>query len=424
MGLNFDCQLQVLEVLDIASLVSLYETNKRLSSLVEYVIQQKFAKKSVTIVTPFANNEFYDQTEINDSITINDFRLASKVLKYFGHLIVHLELDFPSTDNQIEEIEELVNLHCSNTLTELIVRADNGDIFRSMTRPFQKVENIRLKKHIKNLCNKLLNFSDLFPSLRRLNFVYVKVSDTRCIEQIFPNLEHLQIDVNHFETSEYFTEPVLERFMQKNRHIRSLTLQLVTPSVLKLVAENLPELEYLEVQHYYETNDTNNSIHFGKVKRFVMKQSSFSAPNNVIFDELMDLHIDGLPKYCRRWFQFIEMHPQLQRIEVTGRDLNASDIMRMAHSHFNVSEISLHSSGNVDSHDIAYLIKHTNLQSIILKESVLIKRKYHDCHNSTSNYLRDDQISIERTLRQFFGDKWNVNENHSEIIIQKRNGKY
>lgn len=424
LDINSDCILTVMELEDVATLISLYETNKKLSSLVDYVMQQKLAKKSVKIVTPNTANS--DQAEKDDSITIDNFVVASKMLKYFGKYIMRMELDFPTTDNQTEEIEELVNLHCSQTLFELIVRADNGDIFRSMTKPFQKVENILLKKHIKSLCNNVLNFNDLFPNLRSLNFVYVKVSDTRCIEQEFPHLEHLSIDVNQFETYEYFTVPVLERFMQKNTHLKSVSLQLVWPSVLKLVAENLPELESLEIVHYYETNETHENIQFEKVHTFKMKQSSFSAPSNVTFDELKELIIDGCPTYCHRWLQFIEKHPKLQRLTVIDRDLSTSDIIILANSRFNVNEISFHSNGNIDGDDIAYLIKQTNLQKITMKQSVLKKGKCHDCHGA-DNSLQDDQNSfksIKNTLQHFLGYNWDVRENDEEIIIQKNQDSY
>lgn len=214
--------------------------------------------------------------------------------------------------------------------------------------------------------------------------------------------------------------------MQKNPHIRSLSLQLAYPRVLKLVAQNLPELESLSLEHYYETSETQGNIRFEKVKSFSMQQSSFSAPNNVTFNELTELRIDGLPKYCRRWFQFIEKHPNLQRVEVVKRDLSASDVMRLANSRFNVSEISFHYGDDVDGDDIAYLIKQTNLQSIILKESISHKANCHDCH-SANNYFQDDKISlksIKNTLRQSFGDKWNARENNSEIIIEKNKDKY
>lgn len=434
MELNIDCQLIILELTDLSTLISLSETNKHLQHLVEYTLRHKFAKKCVAIVNPFAKDDFDDQVEIHNCVAINDFELASKVLTSFGHLIVSLELDFPTTDNQIEEINALVNLYCSKTLTELVVRADNGDIFRSMTKPFQKVENILLKKHIKSLCNKMMNFNDLFPALKRLNFVFIKVSDTRCIEQIFPYLEHLRIDINQFETFEYFTEPVLERFMQKNPHIRSISLQLVTPSVLRKVANTLNELEFLEIEHYYESSDVDYKIHFKNVTKFVFRESRYSAPSNMIFDELMELQIDAKPEKCTRWFQFIESNQNLQKIDVVGRDLSVTDIIRLTHSNLNASEISFYSDKDVTSEDIAYLIEGSRLQKVTLKKRISDKYRYlgNVMTTKSSNKKKNfdgkyDQKSVEAiksTLKQFFGEKWKVKENISEIFLQKRKEKH
>lgn len=83
--LNMDSQLEILQLADLPSLLSIAEVNEQIGKLVAEIYQEKYASKTVGIAEHNRKNQ--DVIVHLDSIQIDKFDVISKFFKNFGHLI-------------------------------------------------------------------------------------------------------------------------------------------------------------------------------------------------------------------------------------------------------------------------------------------------------------------------------------------------
>lgn len=147
MDVNDDCQLIILDKLGVRALVSMAESNTRFLHLAKEIFRCKYSKRTFKITNTFET----DQDEVYETSTIVrivHFEMAQKILKYFGHLIENLDVTYWLTRDKgkkSNEISELINLYCSESLIDLVVFKDlRLKFFENMERPFKKVENLKL----------------------------------------------------------------------------------------------------------------------------------------------------------------------------------------------------------------------------------------------------------------------------------------
>lgn len=274
----YDCQLSICEELDLPKLLTLTETSKQFIPIVENILRRRFLKKSVTIVGLYPNGEnispkFYTRETVND-IRIQHFETATKLLKQFGNLIKNLRIEhYFMPTNELKLIYQLVNLHCSQTLTELYMDNDVEDVLAEFTVPFKHVQSVTLAGIFKRLNNAKLVFGKMFPQLRRLTLKTGSVLDRSWVDQTFQHLEHLHVNVwTYGEVVGCFSESVLERLFSTNPHIKSLELGNATPKVLKMLLEKLTKLEKLDLFSFAESESIveNPDFHFENLKRFTV----------------------------------------------------------------------------------------------------------------------------------------------------------
>lgn len=303
MDLNVDCQLLILEQMGMSALIALAETNKFYSKLIPSVLKPRFVTKT-----------FIDQIdgyihETDESIRVESLTAILKVLKHAGHLMRNLIFEQSLLKSaMVKTIQKRINLYCAETLTHFHVVYAFQISFDEFTTPFQKVEKVVLNGKFQNLSNEVLNFSEIFPTMQSLTLSSANISNTNWVDQSYPQLKHLNIHAwNTYGLPKHFMEELAAKLFKNNPQIQNLELDKVSPKLLKLVADELPQLDRLGIEHYDEGSLDQESyqFRFKTVKVFKMHLGVHSMPSNIVFENLEEFQTDAHPDGCSRWFQFI-----------------------------------------------------------------------------------------------------------------------
>lgn len=408
---NVDCQLLIFESLDLPDLISLTETNKIFLPLVKYVLRRRFAKKSITITGLYPNGEriraeFYvRETEVN--IRIQHIVIASKVLTYFGYLIQNLRIEhYFLPKDELISLYKLVSLHCSETLTQIHLNNELEDVFTEFSKPFKRVENVSLSGGFERLYNSQFSFNELFPAMRRLCLGDSNVFDMNWVDQKLPNLEHVSINIwITYSIPGCFNETIVERLFKANPHIRSLDLDYVSPNMLKLVSDELKNLETLRIAHYdMSLDDGSKSLYFEHLKSFTMELGTHSMPQRITFGNLEVFKTDATPEDCYRWVEFIERDKNVKKLQVNAFLMN-DEILRLATATSNLEEVLIMCESDIESESVVKLIKH-------FKQLKKLDLKMRDT-NSTD--------MIMNILRPTFETDWFIsNDIENNVILKKK----
>lgn len=410
MDLNADCKLLILEKLDLSELISVSELNNHLSLLVENVLRCRLAGKLVVLPGPYTMfSSRSDELPPENSVIIEEFPLASKVLKNYGHLISSIKIDnFYMPLNSAKTIYKLINLHCSETLTELHISNTLTNIFDAFEKPFKIVENLLLEGSFDKLDNSNYGFNELFPSMRFLKCGVMSTYNTKWINNRFEHLEYVHAHLND-QASVYagrFRAYELEQLIRSNPQIKNLTLKYVNPKLLKFIADQLPRIENLQLENYDEFNDNgveSYCFHFEHMKSFSMRSSSHSMPVNISFGNLLSMHVNSCPVICSRWIEFVERSRSLKKFSRIS--ITKAEILRISSANLNFNEISFECDEDIQPNDIVGLIEGVkDLKKIILK--------------IRSGWILNEMVDV---LGKIFYEEWNINVFGLSVCLQRIN---
>lgn len=183
--LNADCQLQIFDQLDLPTLLSLAELNSEFSKLAAEIYRRKYRYKSVKI----QENWFSDEMEIYEfekTIQIENFDLVETMFKHFGEFILDVNINFGKII-KYKDIIRFVN-HNSNSLKKLQLEMYGEKVFDGIEKPFANVEHVCIVGEYDRLGNDNLNFSAIFPKMRRLILKDSRVTNRTSIDLEFPHL--------------------------------------------------------------------------------------------------------------------------------------------------------------------------------------------------------------------------------------------
>lgn len=169
------------------------------------------------------------------------------------------------------------------------------------------------------------------------------IDNPEAIVGVFPNLELVSLRCFHLNDPNHLSEEQFPKLLKKNPKIHSLTLNYVNRALLKIVNDNLPNLESLELQIYNpaENFDAGETIEFENVKKFTIIHSSVSAPRNIEFRNLLEFSTTGTPFFCNRWIELIEKTPSLEVISVKTNNIYNEQFERLAAATSNLTEIAI-----------------------------------------------------------------------------------
>lgn len=155
---NEECKMSNLEKLSFDELINSAQLNEYCKYQANIVFKQNYGHIQVKI----------SATQLPNS---NDIHLIApdkveEVLKTVGHSIERLALNYNGID--YKTVEQLIDEYCADTLKELEIEISHTKPFTGMQKTFKNVESFILRGSLNGLNDKSLDFSKVFPKLRRL----------------------------------------------------------------------------------------------------------------------------------------------------------------------------------------------------------------------------------------------------------------
>lgn len=352
----------IIEKCEIIDLISLAETNKHLQFLVKNVFRRLYSSRTIQFVTPFRvqTGTTYEAEEQYNQIFIDTYETAIKVLKHFGPLIGSIKLDMTRFDDKFISLNNLISYQCADTLKSLEFNTHDNGVFDHFVKPFAVLETLTLYGGFQSLHSDALNDVDLFPTLCSITLINVDFKDKTCIDRNFPHLEKAYIDIHH--SAHRLNKESVAKLIKKNPQIKQL--QLIHPmiSLLNHIAEDLHQLESLELVFYQEIdlNFVEYDIHFDSVKRLKMSGGFFSMPINTTFGNLVEFETDAKPDYCQRWMEFIEQSNCLEIIRLNDRHLSRDEFTRLTNANVNLMAFYPKCETNINIENIFEFIERNN----------------------------------------------------------------
>lgn len=351
MDLNEDCQVLIVEHLETKDLLSLADAINTPLNAIEYVFKRRCEQKTVQLLQ-IHGNSIAAQFDAAKKICVSGFAIILKLFRSFGHLIKDLQIIMSLTDpnsreNKIPEIFQLINAHCSDSLTSFTIY-NSGNIvvsFEEFKTPFERVTNIDLKGSFYSLNSSNLSFQEIFPALQELTINrFFQLDDKSSLEVNFPHLETLNAHIwtLNYEKRGKFDGETCEKFIQNNRQIREITLIDATRNVLKSMADQLPNIDYIKLKNYKEDENDNEpiAIHFRNLKMLIIdRENGVSLPARLTFDQLEVFSTGTYNIFCDRWLHLVNTQNTLKVLKVE-RNLVLSDFAQLAN--VNSSLVEMH----------------------------------------------------------------------------------
>lgn len=425
MDLNLDCQMLIMEQVDIFSLISLFETNKHFHALAIDIFQRKFSKKTLKYVTSFGGVTEIDRStpaslnsiftrrfgvlSPDDSIiTINHFETFLKALKYFGHMISALKFKMSQYDPNRNEMKEIIKDHDWSTLIRLEIDSDDEQLFNYFTKPFANVEHLSLAGHFDRLNNSAFSLNELFPAIRSLSFGDIEVTNPNSIACEFQHLKDLQLIIDDHEDLERIPEVEFQNLIKKNAQIESMQIDHGDIQFLKFVSDELKNLEILTLlwyNEYYPNGITN--VHFENVKKFTIYNYS---PNYITFRNLVELETNLDPLYLPKWNEYVRANHNLQKLLWTGLYMRRDEFMNLVSENSNLVEIYVVCQADVDYVAIVDMLNKCNK----------LEKLHLDFVNFTE--FEEPLYHLKEILRENLRGKWIINDGYfwNEFTIKRK----
>lgn len=414
MDLNTDCQILVLENLQMDNLYSLSKTNKYFSNFVDDILRQKYLKKMVIFRSLFAysTSPTFDFDETDKGVEVRYAKTAIKMLKKFGHSIRNLKIQNIVRNEfhaqiDIKEVYNLIEEHCSETLSELHLEWMKENFFANITIPFKNVKSVSLLGEIGGLGNDQLNFQQMFPSLRRLRLNDVRNQNITTLETEFPHLDHLHVYIQKYDQYGYLAESVTMGLIRNNPHIRSIVLINSGANMLHFVSNELLNLEKLTISNYKQTSPHTFQFHFEHVKSFKIDNChDQNMPSNITFgDKLEEFELEA----CKdKHIDFIIRNRNLKKIHIDASfGLENNDIQLLASANLNVVDMYITSEWGVEGKNLIDLVENCKQ----------LKQLHVKLFMSHTIFMDN----LVWGVRSHLQNDWTLNVDKREIFIVRKN---
>lgn len=332
-----DCQTLILEHLDFDGLVKIAQINIHFSILAANVFRQKYSKIKII----FEDIEYCDKPstweqetgifstilntirmkqkpidhsycDFDDYFEIHQYDVMLNVLKYFGHVISKLNINYLDLkDDEAKTIAKYIDKYSSNYLTAIEFNSHNQNVPKYLTNPLKNVENVSMIVSLVERIEGSLPINELFPALRYLtlgNFGYIDES----IVLNFPHLEHLNLFGDFLSFGIIDGDINIIEMIKKNAQIQSIELNNIKPKFLKTIINLMPNLKVLILSRL---RNENMEIRSESITNLQIIED-VKEPENLILPNLKDLWINYQPEEIDSWIKFMEKHNSLERFHL------------------------------------------------------------------------------------------------------------
>jgi len=388
-----DCQLLILEKLDLQSLMMMAQTSDYYKSLAIGVFKRKYGHKMILIRGSFMDDIIDTITESSDQITIKSYDMTLMMFHIFGSVIQKLEMALRFVElNQRRVIHEQISEYCSDSLHSISLIDLEEDELEEFPKPLKNVKNLKVSRNFIASDGKF-KVTNVFPNIRRLELNQIQEFDGFILDVLIPTLEEVEI-LNPFSQG---LQMGLEMFFKKNPQIRSLNLQFFNSMYcLEIANKFLPNLEELGINFLNQGHIPDNEIHFSNVKKLETSTSGRNYFNIITFKHLEELDLTCDPNECT---DFIEKNPNLEKLQITTHSITDAEIMMIGKLLMNLKELSIKNKIVIKADTIIRLIQETEK---------LEKLKLNDPGNT-----------LYETLSQYLGTRWEIRKEGEIIFIEK-----
>lgn len=363
--MNEDCQRNILENLNIHDLLEMSTVNQYYHSLTSDIFRMKFlsTRKSFKIHGQKSTDSI---TTFSDRIMISDLKLVFKILSRFKSLVPKIEINFEHIDStQHAKILNKINEICFNDIIELDVQHCKGNAFNGLKKPFTKLEDVRLAGDLDTLKSENLELNELFPSLRHFDVSYLFIRDRESIECKLPHLKYLSIS---FIEHDSFIESNVKNLIKTSKQITSLKFRFNSPDILKIVNDELPNLENIEFSLLLNIPFTSE-VNFKHVKEAKILSSHHYSLQKFSFEQLEKLDLDILENMGNNWIDLITRSTKLKYLSITKGEVNIDQLSRIGNLP-HLIEANIPCTPEVDvTHIIEFIRNGNNLQKFAWKTS-------------------------------------------------------
>lgn len=412
-GVNRESQLEILDELDLYSLTMTAIANKKLTELADDVFKRKFARKAIGIFGPLSMDPRYSVHILDTIITNYNFEVFSLILKTFGHLIEKVVIGYDGiTLDQRKDIHNLI-FEYSRNLTSVELMEWDENVLKAFTNPLLAVDHLTLSGNLKTKSDGVFNFFDknslklneIFPNIRKLSLDRLWVTNPSILNVHFSQLDYVRITLlpapfNH-PLEYYFSKakPAMEKLFEKNPQIRNLTIHNCNSlDYIRIVAENLPELEYFRVNFgRIEENYSGNQFHFENVKKLYMKIGNIDLSQIMTFGSVEEIRLECIERECNN-FPFNTVS-SLKKLFIVGY---SEKILKLAENVPFLQEIFIVSESDIEaSAMIRFIVGSKQLGKLIL--------------------VSPFGQTLFDTITRHLSTEWKVTKNNFIFTLEKQN---
>lgn len=411
MDLNADCLRLIIEEMDMAAMISLACLNENLLILIQDTMRRKLSNKKLVFLSPYNfNDPTYSETNIYEDenrIHIRDKQLILNILTKFGDLITKLSVLHESRifNYMAQDMFGLINCYCSDNLREFHIYEEH-DIFDAFKTPFKSVKRLELDGNFNRIDNSNHTFGELFPAMRELILNTVEIYNVSCLDDNYSKMEHLSTTLDEEVHNYYwcagrpFNRSTFERFIENNLQIKSLRIDQCTPSLLRYVAEKLPQLQNLTLNRYKHVENDHLGANFQHVTKFEMRGSFYALPPFISFGDVEEFYTDGSTS---DWMRFIDEKKNLKRLFINHL-LSDSEIHYISTSNLSLVDVYFTCEEGVQVNNLIQLIENTkSLQNLAF----------------VTPWTNVWQEAIDQLMNQF-GNEWIITHIPLNIRLQRK----
>lgn len=403
-NVNESCDSGILEGLDLPNLAIKAATSEHCSNVAAGIFGRKFATKLIRFG--------------NEQPAISDLETASNILRYFGHLIRKISLQFTynsgtcTNDATVQNRKLLsdINKYCRNSLVDFEIRYSDCDpsIFSEIKGPFDKAENVSIHLFHMTAYTDKLKLNEIFPRVRHLELDFDKISDPNFVDGEFRYMDEIAVASGILDESfdEHF-----KGFLKKNPQIRYVSVVSPIYRTFHHLFKQLKNLQELHIQQSIREDRIQDKIFFPNIKRLDIRLAPEECvlPKRITFGRALEeitlqcQYIDIGTEY----FSFLDRYKKIKKLSA-GIDLNNKNLLALIGKYPLLSEATFTLRYDVLSDTIIKFVKKSNRLNLL-----------HFYHSSNEN-REDFKKKLEAGLGNDFRVHYFNTTSSSEYLIERK----
>lgn len=319
--LKIGCLLKIFKHVGLRDLLSLADSNEYLKRAAECAFVQRYGRKKLWLYKVRAYEFRHYSTYTN--ILVEDFKTSLQLLRCFGHLISHLEINededsdemCPMLRTMYKYLFSYINEYCSKYLMDItFVMIPKGSL-ELLKNPFYRAKTVNLFGC--HFGRKMTSLETLFPNLLCLKLDFNDTVEPKIIEEHWHRMKHLEINID----KKNFTRENIEEVLCLNPQLRRLKIGAGwSADFLEDISIFLQFIEVLEFGRLFEgfSDYIGKPIHFDSVKKLKLAfdtTKSNEFPNIPLsFVQLEELTLDTNHELNEEFYKFAGRNQTINKI--------------------------------------------------------------------------------------------------------------